>query len=154
MSTNLPEVQGAIQGILDRMHNAIVMSMSIAGEALRREAMLNTMKVSNPPKRRVSKKGTPYYQYFPHIGPRSGEGPNRGTGHLAGSFTMNTYYGFGSYIAEVGNSAVYARSLELGMPNSKSGVSFPFLSPAASSMVTTGKLQNIFTRSLNHALGG
>jgi len=66
--------------------------------------------------------------------PTKGDGqpPNRVTGALASSVhTVIRTVGFGSYVAEVGPTMVYARALELGNKKVwKSDVKYPYLRPA------------------------
>lgn len=65
-----------------------------------------------------------------HI-PGTGPGPNVGTGLLRRSISVKQRKGFGSYVASVGPTAVYARAVEQGHPRWRSGVRYPYLRPAA-----------------------
>ena len=63
--------------------------------------------------------------------------------------------GFGNgYVAEVGASMVYARAVELGLPEWKSGVKYPYLAPAAESLKQSGKLNRTFTGAFVQYLRG
>jgi hypothetical protein len=82
----------------------------------------------------------------PHIGPRTGEGPNVVTGNLVNNIRAERpIKGFKSYSAVIGSGAEYARAIELGNPVWKSGVKFPYLTPAADSLSKNGTLSRIFT---------
>jgi len=76
----------------------------------------------------------------------TGPGPNVVTGTLRRSITTQTRYGFGSYIATVGPTVEYARAVELGSPRWKSGVRYPFLTPAVGYLVGNGTLNRVFTK--------
>ena len=58
-----------------------------------------------------------------HVG-GPGSPPNRRTGNLMSSVRTELKYGFGSYVAEVFPTMVYARRLELGL-------NYPYLRPSA-----------------------
>lgn len=77
--------------------------------------------------------------------PGTGPGPNKVTGTLQRSISTEVRYGFGSYIATVGPSVEYARSVELGSPRWKSGVRYPFLSTAVGYLVKSGQINRVFT---------
>ena len=82
----------------------------------------------------------------PHIGPRTGEGPNVVTGNLVNNIRAERpVKGFKSYSAVIGSGAEYARAIELGNPVWKSGVKFPYMTPAANSLTKNGTLSRIFT---------
>lgn len=88
-----------------------------------------------------------------HI-PGTGPGPNVVTGTLRRSISTETRYGFGSYIATVGPSVEYARSVELGSSRWKSGVRYPFLGPAVGYMVKSGTLNRVFTLNFARLMRG
>jgi len=91
----------------------------------------------------------------PHIGPRSGEGPNVVTGNLVSKITASkAVKGLKGYSAIVGSSAEYARAIELGNPRWKSGVKFPYLTPAADKLIKSGVLNRIFTTAFVRVLKG
>ncbi len=80
-----------------------------------------------------------------HI-PGTGPGPNVVTGNLRRSIFSRSKVGFGnSYVAEVGASMVYARAVEMGVPEWKSGVKYPYLVPAVESLKNSGNLNRTFT---------
>jgi hypothetical protein len=81
--------------------------------------------------------------------------PNVMTGNLRRSIYSQTKIGFGNgYVAEVGASMVYARAVELGLPEWKSGVKYPYLAPAAESLKQSGKLNRTFTGAFVQYLRG
>ena len=83
-----------------------------------------------------------------------GRGPNRGTGNLLTSMTYSSSRrGFLSYTAEVGAGAVYARQLEYGGGKWLSGVKYPYMEPALTSLVSSGQLSQILAYSYR-PLGG
>jgi hypothetical protein len=49
------------------------------------------------------------------------------------------------YVAEVGASMVYARAVEMGLPEWKSGVKYPYMVPAVDSLKQSGALNRTFT---------
>lgn len=80
-----------------------------------------------------------------HI-PGTGPGPNVVTGNLRRSIFSRTKVGFGNtYVAEVGASMVYARAVEMGLPEWKSGVKYPYMVPAVESLKQSGQLNRTFT---------
>jgi hypothetical protein len=92
---------------------------------------------------------------LPHIGPRTGEGPNIVTGNLVNNIRAERpIKGFKSYSAIVGSGAEYARAIELGNPVWKSGVKFPYMTPAANSLTKNGTLSRIFTGAFIKAVRG
>lgn len=66
----------------------------------------------------------------------AGQGPNVVTGALRRSIRteLKARQGFGSYEAKVFPTMVYSRAVELGNPAWKSGVKYPYLSPAAATV--------------------
>jgi hypothetical protein len=63
-------------------------------------------------------------------------------------------YGFDTYIAIVGASMEYARTVEMGSPRWKSGVKYPYLEPAALGLIRSGQLQRIFVGSIKEKMRG
>jgi hypothetical protein len=91
----------------------------------------------------------------PHIGPRTGEGPNIVTGNLVNNIKVSpATKGLRGYTAIVGSSAEYARAIELGNPVWKSGVKFPYLTPAANKLSSSGVLNRIFTTAFIRVVKG
>jgi hypothetical protein len=153
-SDNLPEVVSALQAWQGRFDTAAGQAVSLIARQIFIDAKKNADSAPNPPVRVTAKSGRKYYKYGPHIGPRSGEGPNRGTGNLLTSMTFSSSrQGFGTYTAQVGAGAIYARQLELGGGKWPSGVKYPYMQPALTSIVTSGKLSQILAYSFR-SLGG
>ena len=76
----------------------------------------------------------------------TGPGPNIATGNLVSKIKADKpKKGLNGYSAIIGSSAEYARAVELGHPNWKSGVKYPYMEPAANSLVRNGTLNRIFT---------
>lgn len=146
VSDNIPEVIAGMQRWNDLFDQASTRAMQLIAQQIYLNAKKNADSASNPPKRmtvtRGPNKGKQYFKYNPHIG--TNNGPNRGTGNLLTSMTYSaTRQGFGSYTAVVGAGAVYARALELGNPRWTSGVKYPYMEPALTSLVSSGQISQI-----------
>lgn len=87
-----------------------------------------------------------------HI-PGTGPGPNVVTGTLRRSITTEVRYGFGSYIATVGPTVEYARAVELGHPKWR-GKRYPYLIPAAATLINNGTLQRTFNSAFKSRMKG
>lgn len=83
-----------------------------------------------------------------------GEGPNVISGNLRRSITTEIHLGFGSYVATVGPTMVYARQVELGGGKWKSGVKYPYLEPALKKLQEDGTLFRVFNNAIRSKLGG
>ena len=146
---NFSEVEAGLRrvpGLVDQMASGAI---SLIARQMYDNAKKNADTASNPPLRVNGR-----LRYQPHIGPRSGEGPNRGTGNLLRSMTFSSSRtGLGTYTAIVGAGVVYARALELGIPSWTSGVKFPYMEPALKQLVTERQLQRILAYSFSR-LGG
>jgi hypothetical protein len=154
VSDNFSEFQAGMELWLSRFDQASGNAMSLIARQIYINAKKNADSASNPPLRVTGRNGNQYYRYHPHITPGDGRGPNRGTGNLLSSMTFNSgRKGFGSYTAEVGAGAIYARHLELGGGNWPSGVKYPYMEPALSGLVSSGKLSEILAYSFR-PLGG
>lgn len=143
---NLADVLASIEGLEDKIEKAAQMGVAMAGLAIEREAKINA---NNGARKRVGNKIIPPK----HIGP-SGSGPNVITGTLKRSISTRVRVGFGTYIAEVGPTVVYARAVELGSPIWKSGVKYPYLTPAADKLIQNGMLQKIFVQRVSQVIRG
>jgi hypothetical protein len=142
----LSEALIAIEGIEGKLEKAAQLGVAMAGLRIERDAKINA---NNGSRTRVGNKIDPPK----HIGP-SGSGPNVITGRLKGSITTRVRQGFGTYIADVGPTVVYARAVELGSPIWKSGVKYPYLTPAADKLIHSGELQKIFIQRFNQVIKG
>jgi hypothetical protein len=143
---NLADVLKSIEGLEDKIEKAAQLGVAMAGLAIEREAKINA---NNGVRVRVGNKIIPPK----HIGP-SGSGPNVITGTLKRSITTRVRVGFGTYIADVGPTVVYARAVELGSPIWKSGVKYPYLTPAADKLIHNGTLQKIFVQRVSQVIRG
>lgn len=114
-------------------------------------ARKNASEVKNPPKQSNNR-----LRYNPHIGPASGEGPNYATGNLFRNIFAQPVrrQGFQSYVASVGSGAEYARAVELGSANWKSGVKYPYMMPARNYMVESGTASRYIREEVTRAMGG
>ena len=86
-----------------------------------------------------------------HI-PGTGPGPNRVTGNLVRSIHTEVQGFGGKYTASVFPTMVYARAVELGNPRWKSGVKYPYLTPAADKIRPLAN--RIFTAAFNQKWSG
>ena len=129
--TNLAQFLAAFNRTEADLNNAARYAIGMAAASVEREAKKNANTGTHP-------------RGQGHI-PGTGPGPNVMTGNLRRSIYSQTKIGFGSsYIAEVGASMVYARAVEMGLPEWKSGVKYPYLAPAAESLKQSGKLSRTF----------
>lgn len=130
--TNLPQVLAALGKTEADLNNAARFAIGMAAAEVERQAKKNANTGTHP-------------RGQGHI-PGTGPGPNVVTGNLRRSIYSQTKIGFGnSYVAEVGASMVYARAVEMGLPEWKSGVKYPYLAPAAETLKQSGKLNRTFT---------
>jgi hypothetical protein len=136
--TNLAQVLAGFDATEDQYEKAAQYAITVTGLAVERQAKINANTGTH-------KKGEPR---------SGGPGPNVVTGNLRRSITTQSRYGFGTYIAEVSATMSYARHVELGGPNWKPGVKYPFLGPAANSLKDSGKLSRTFTLALASKLRG
>ena len=89
-----------------------------------------------------------------HI-PGTGPGPNVVTGNLVSKIVgQRPVKGFRGYSSTVDSSAEYARAVELGSPRWKSGVKYPYMEPAARTLINNGTLSRIFTGAFVTAIRG
>ena len=89
-----------------------------------------------------------------HI-PGTGPGPNVVTGNLVSKIVgQRPVKGFKGYSSTVDSSAEYARAVELGSARWKSGVKYPYMEPAARTLINNGTLNRIFTGAFVTAIRG
>jgi hypothetical protein len=143
---NLQEALASLDKLESDLDKAAQLGVAMAGLRVERDAKINA---NNGSRTRVGNKIDPPK----HIGP-SGSGPNVITGALKRSISTRVRYGFGTYIADVGPTVVYARAVELGSPIWKSGVKYPYLTPAADKLIQSGELQKIFIQRFNQVIKG
>lgn len=137
---NLADVLAGLEVQEDRLERAAQTAIATAGFAIQRQAQINANTGTH-------KRGTPRIS-------GSGPGPNVVTGALRRSIRTDVKYGFGNYVAVVGASTEYARAVELGSPKWKSGVKYPYLTPAAIQLIMNGSLNRIFTAAFLKAVKG
>lgn len=129
---NLAEVLAGLDLTEKKVNDAARYAIGMAAASVERQAKKNANTGTHP-------RGQGHIQ-------GTGPGPNVMTGNLRRSIYSQTKIGFaGSYVAEVGASMVYARAVEMGLPEWKSGVKYPYLVPAVESLKQSGKLNRTFT---------
>lgn len=129
--TNLSEVISGIEKKGNQYEIATGFALGIAALEIERQAKINASTGEH-------KRGQP------HI-PGTGPGPNVVSGDLRRSITTDIRKGFKGYVATVGPTVEYARQVELGGGNWKSGVKYPYLEPAVRKLVSNGTLNRQFT---------
>jgi len=129
---NLAEVLAGLNLTEKKVNDAARYAIGMAAASVERQAKKNANTGTHP-------------RGQGHI-PGTGPGPNVVTGNLRRSIFSRSKVGFGnSYVAEVGASMVYARAVEMGVPEWKSGVKYPYLVPAVESLKNSGNLNRTFT---------
>ena len=113
--TNLNAVLKGLDIQEDKIESAAVYAIAQVGFAIERETKQT---LNNNPHSKRGNSWTP----SGHIG-GPGTPPNRRTGNLMSSVRTELKYGFGSYVAEVFPTMVYARRLEVGL-------NYPYLRPS------------------------
>ena len=148
---NLKEVLAAIDGSAEKIAQGAQLGIMRVGLAVERQAKLNFQGTRSYEKR-VSKNGRPYIVTTPpkHVG---GSGPNTVTGNLKRSIKTTYRVGLGVYTAEVGPTMIYSRQVEKGGGKWPPGVKYPYLEPAALSLLRSGKINRIFTTAVKEKLG-
>ena len=153
---NLQDVLQAIDKSVDNIMQGAQIGIGRAGLAVERQAKLNANTGTRKYKIRKSKQtGREWLDITPdkHIGP-SGKGPNVVTGNLRRSIRTTVHYGFGTYVAEVGPTMIYARQVEKGGGNWKSGVKYPYLEPAALTLLSNGTIERVFVTAIREKMRG
>jgi hypothetical protein len=129
---NLSQVLAGLDLTEKKVSDAARYAIGMAAASVERQAKKNANTGTHP-------RGTPRI-------PGTGPGPNVVTGNLRRSIFSRTKVGFGNtYVAEVGASMVYARAVEMGLPEWKSGVKYPYMVPAVESLKQSGQLNRTFT---------
>lgn len=143
---NLKEVLEKLEGLEDKAERAAQIGIAQAGLAVQREAQKNASSATRSYEKRVSRNGNAWLKVTPprHIG-GNGSGPNVITGALRRSIRTDIRKGFGNYVAvaRIGPSVEYGRAVELGLPK-WGGVKYPYLEPAARTLIANGTLNRIF----------
>jgi hypothetical protein len=148
---NLKEVLAAIDGSAAKIEQGAQLGIMRVGLAVERQAKLNFQGTRSYEKR-TSKNGRAYLFITPpkHVG---GSGPNTVTGNLKRSIKTTYRVGLGVYTAEVGPTMIYSRQVEKGGGKWPPGVKYPYLEPAALSLLRSGKLTRIFSTAVKEKLG-
>jgi len=150
MSDNREEVFAALKAWQGRMDNAGYRATQRITAELVRRAISNASQVINPPIQSNNR-----LRHNPHIGPRTGEGPNKATGNLVRNIRGGSVerMGFETYKASASSGAEYARAVELGSPRWKSGVKFPYMIPARDYLVQSGLASAYIREEVRKAMG-
>jgi hypothetical protein len=153
--TNLKDILEKLGDVATGAERAAQIGIAQAGLAVQREAQRNASNGVRKYKKRVSARtGNPWIQTFPpkHIG-ATGGGPNVVTGALRRSIRTDIVRGFGNYVAvaKVGPTVEYARAVELGGKN-WGGVKYPYLEPAARTLIMNGTLNRIFVSAVKREI--
>lgn len=160
--SNVNDVLAAFDRTEDLLVRAVQAGVTNAGLAVERQARMNA---NNGVRRRVSGgrrrgQGGRFMSGGYRIEPKyhvdmggSPEGPNVITGNLKRSINT-TVRGFGDmYVATVGASMVYARAVELGLPQWKRRRGgYPYIGPAADRMRQSGQIDKAFTAALKRVI--
>lgn len=152
--SNLSEVVAGLNLTMKELDEAAFYAVNMAGLEVERQAKINADTGTRTYEKRVSKNGRPYLKITPprHIGP-SMKGPNVVTGQLKRNITtMPPKKGFGTYESVVSSTMIYARAVELGLPEWK-GKRYPYLAPAAKTLKDSGQLARTFIGALRFKLG-
>ena len=150
MSDNRDEVFAALKAWQTRMDYAGYRATQRITAELVRRGISNASQVINKPTQKNNR-----LRYNPHIGPRTGEGPNKATGNLVRNILGSPVRreGFQTYVASASSGAEYARAVELGNPNWKSGVKFPYMIPARDYLVQSGLAVAYMREEIKKAMG-
>jgi hypothetical protein len=123
---------------------AVKLATSRVGAEAEREIKNQIQPVYNDGRRRADGRTTDA---------KVGGPPMTRSGGLRASIQSNTTRkGFGSYTAIVGPAVLYGRAVELGAPNWKSGVRYPYVTPAIKKLSQSGRLREIYISTMNAAL--
>jgi len=151
VSDNRDQVFAALKAWQKRMDNAGYRATQLIVQDLVFQAKKNASEVKNPPIQSKDK-----LRHNPHIGPRSGEGPNIATGNLVRNIVGAPVrpVGFNSYVASANSGAEYARAVEQGSSRWKSGVKFPYMVPARDYLIQSGRASAYIRGEVRKAMGG
>jgi hypothetical protein len=146
MSDNRDEVFAGLNDWAKRMDDAGFRATQLITRDLVSRASYNADQVANPP---IQKNGK--LRYRPHIGPRTGEGPNHATGNLLRNIIGAPVrrQGFETYVASATSGAEYSYALEKG-----STYQFPFMTPARDYLIQSGRAVAFIRGEVLKAYGG
>lgn len=151
IQVNTSDVIAGFDKLEDKVNDAVRVGILRAGTAVQRRAVENFQGTRSYEKRVSKKTGRPWLKITPnrHVG---GAGPNTVTSNLKTSIKVQVRYGFGTYVADVGASMIYARAVEQGLPQNPN-VKYPYLGPAAKTLAQNGTLNRIFAVAIKEKLG-
>lgn len=110
--------------LVEKIWNNTTNKIDVATRAARDEMMAALIQLSKEQIQGVRPKGTVAWQGHPTP-------PMNRTGNLRRSIRGEKFRtGFASYEAIVGPTIIYGRKVELGGPNWRAGVRFPYMEPA------------------------
>ena len=140
VTSNLPAVQVAIQELSARLDYNLYQAVNAISLAIRNQAVDN-----------VSQNKHALGQ--PRVDSKY---PNTVTGNLRNNIMAipATRIGFGSYVAGVNSGAEYSMALETGTSKWKSGVSYPYMTPARDEIILSGKAEQYVLSAINVAIRG
>ena len=140
VTSNLPEVQIALDAMMARLDYGLYQAVNAISLAVRNQAVDN-----------VSQNKHALGQ--PRVNSRY---PNTVTGNLRNTIMSipATRIGFGSYTAGVNSGAEYSLALETGSSKWKSGVSYPYMTPARDEIILSGKAEQYVLSAINVAIRG
>lgn len=145
---NLDDVERKIADRVKKFDDSALFAVGQVGLALERD--VKKLLTNNSHRAVATKTGGRRWIPRGHIG-ADGTPPNRRTGALLRSVFTDLRKEPGSYVASVFPSMVYAKSLELGNPNWKSGVKYPYLRPAF--VALKPRMVGIFERAFAQKMG-
>ena len=150
MSDNLDDVVAGFKRWQTRMDKAGELSARYISNAIWSKAKQITHETVNPPTQSNNR-----LRHNPHIGPRSGEGPNYATGNLNRNILARQPIreGFATYVAIVSSQSEYARAVEFGASN-WGGVKFPYMIPARDDVIKSGRARTIMFGFFDAAMKG
>jgi hypothetical protein len=140
VSSNISEVEAAIDALMARLDYGLNQAVNMVSLAIKNQAVdyvsQNKHQLGKP---RVDSKY-----------------PNTVTGNLRNNITAlpATRIGFGTYEAEVNSGAEYSLALEKGSSMWKSGVSYPYMSPARDEIILSGKAEQYVISAISVAIRG
>lgn len=151
MQVNASDFLAGMEKFEDKVLDAVGVGILRAGTAVERKAVMNFQGTRSYEKRVSQKTGRPWLKITPerHVG---GAGPNTVTGNLKRSIRTQVRYGFGTYVAEVSASMIYARAVEQGLPQNPN-VKYPYLAPAAKTLAQNGTFARVFAVAIKEKLG-
>ena len=138
VTDNLPEVQAAIDAVMTRLDLGLGQAANFISLLFKNQAVENVSQNKH-------KLGTPRID---------SKYPNTVTGNLRNNIQAipAVRVGFGTYETSVNSGAVYSQVLEEGSSKWKSGVSYPYMTPARDEIITSGKVEQQLISSIIAAI--